>query len=80
MLEPGESEATWDRLERAIIRFAAVTRGGAYKHMDAYVVGVGNKGVGLKIVDCVSSTSGFQQPSLVLGVWSLSSSSPERPY
>ncbi|KAL1408778.1 hypothetical protein Q8F55_005591 [Vanrija albida] len=58
VLEPQEREDTWEKFERAIIRFAAVTRGGGYKHLDAYVRGVGNKGVGLKLVDCMLSDRG----------------------
>ncbi len=41
-------------MEKGIIRFTGVTRGGGYKHLDLFVRGVGNKGVGLRIVDCVS--------------------------
>lgn len=55
ILEPGETEETWDRIEKAIIRFSAVVRGGGYKHGDMFVTGVGNKGIGLGLVDCVSS-------------------------
>ncbi|TXT10770.1 hypothetical protein VHUM_02275 [Vanrija humicola] len=58
ILEPQEREDTWEKFEKAIIRFAAVTRGGGYKHLDAYVRGVGNKGVGLRLVDCMLSDRG----------------------
>jgi hypothetical protein len=50
----GEREETWDKIERAIIRFTAVTRGGGYKHHDMFMKAVGNKGIGLDLVDCVS--------------------------
>lgn len=55
VLEPDEREDTWEKFERALIRFAAITRGGGYKHLELYVRGVGNKGVGLRIVDCVGT-------------------------
>ncbi|EKD02119.1 hypothetical protein A1Q2_03481 [Trichosporon asahii var. asahii CBS 8904] len=58
VLEPDEREDTWEKFERALIRFAAITRGGGYKHLELYVRGVGNKGVGLRIVDCMLSDRG----------------------
>jgi len=50
----GEKEDTWEKLERAVIRFTAITRGGGYKHLAQYVEGVGRKGVGLQVAACVS--------------------------
>lgn len=61
-MEPEEREDTWEKFEKAIIRFAGITRGGGYKQMDIFVRGVGNKGVGLRIVDCVRLT-------LIYGRW-----------
>jgi hypothetical protein len=52
-LDLGEKEDTWEKLERALIRFAGVTRGGGYKHGPMFVEGVGRQGNGLKIVACV---------------------------
>ncbi|WWC71733.1 uncharacterized protein I206_105691 [Kwoniella pini CBS 10737] len=57
-LEPEEKEDTWEKFERAIIRFAAVTRGGGYKHTEQYVEGVGRSGVGKKLVKCMLSDRG----------------------
>jgi len=54
IIEPGETEDSWDKMERAIIRFTAVVKGGGYKHHDVFIKAVGNKGIGLKLVDCVS--------------------------
>jgi hypothetical protein len=53
-LTPEETEDTWQKFEKALLRFAAVTRGGAHKHVDVYLQGVGIKGLGDKIVRCVS--------------------------
>ncbi|GMK58439.1 hypothetical protein CspeluHIS016_0504710 [Cutaneotrichosporon spelunceum] len=58
VLEPPEREDTWEKMEKGIIRFTGVTRGGGYKHADLFVRGVGNKGVGLRIVDCMMSDRG----------------------
>ncbi|WWC90878.1 uncharacterized protein L201_005815 [Kwoniella dendrophila CBS 6074] len=57
-LEPEEKEDTWEKFERAIIRFSAVTRGGAYKHTDQYVEGIGRGGIGKKLVKCMLSDRG----------------------
>ena len=54
VLDLGEREDTWEKMERAIIRFAAITRGGGYKLLPLYVEGVGRKGVGLQLAACVS--------------------------
>ena len=54
-LAPEETEDTWGKFEKALLRFAAVTRGGGYRHTDVYMQGVGIKGLGDKIVRCVSS-------------------------
>lgn len=53
VLDPGETEENWDKMEKAIIRFTAVVRGGAYKHHDLFMMGVG-KVNGHKISSCVS--------------------------
>ncbi|KAL7423510.1 hypothetical protein Q5752_001090 [Cryptotrichosporon argae] len=58
VLEPPEKEETWEKFERVLIRLAGITRGGGYKHVDVYVRGVGPKGVGLKIVNCMLSDRG----------------------
>lgn len=52
-LEGQEREDTWERFERGILRFAAVTRGGAHKFVAVYVEGIGVKGLGPKVVECV---------------------------
>ncbi|KAK8854943.1 hypothetical protein IAR55_003682 [Kwoniella newhampshirensis] len=57
-LEPEEKEDTWEKFEKAIIRFAAVTRGGGYKHLEMYIEGVGRKGVGPKLAKCMLSDRG----------------------
>ncbi|BEI79912.1 hypothetical protein CcaverHIS002_0104410 [Cutaneotrichosporon cavernicola] len=57
-LGPPEREDTWEKMEKGIIRFTGVSRGGGYKHIDLFVRGVGNKGVGLRIVDCMMSDRG----------------------
>ena len=57
ILALGEKEETWEKLERALIRFAGVTRGGGYKHVAMYVEGIGRKGVGHAITACVSGDS-----------------------
>jgi hypothetical protein len=54
VLGPEETEDTWGKFERALLRFSAVTRGGGFKHLDVYVPGVGIQGLGDKIVRCVS--------------------------
>jgi hypothetical protein len=41
-------------MEKAVIRFAGITRGGGYKHVDVYVAGVGRTGIGSRLVECVS--------------------------
>jgi hypothetical protein len=49
-------------MERGIVRFAGVTRGGGYKHLPLYIEGLGRKGVGMGVAACVSSvdaTVGF---------------------
>jgi hypothetical protein len=56
-LAPEETEDTWQKFEKALLRFAAVTRGGAHKHVDVYLQGVGIKGLGDKIVRCVSESN-----------------------
>jgi hypothetical protein len=56
VLSLGEKEETWDKMERALIRFSGLTRGGAYKHLPLYIDGVGRKGVGLHIAACVSGS------------------------
>jgi hypothetical protein len=53
-LDGQEREDTWERFERGILRFAAVTRGGAHKFVGVYVEGMGVKGLGPKVVECVS--------------------------
>ncbi|XAO25856.1 hypothetical protein I312_104686 [Cryptococcus bacillisporus CA1280] len=57
-LEPEEREDTWEKFEKAIIRFTAVTRGGGYQFTESYVEGVGRGGVGSKIVRCMLSDRG----------------------
>nr|XP_031860079.1 uncharacterized protein CI109_004443 [Kwoniella shandongensis]KAA5527151.1 hypothetical protein CI109_004443 [Kwoniella shandongensis] len=57
-LAPEEKEDTWEKFEKAIIRFAAVTRGGGYKHLEMYIEGVGRKGVGPKLAKCMLSDRG----------------------
>ncbi|OCF30647.1 hypothetical protein I316_07695 [Kwoniella heveanensis BCC8398] len=57
-LEPEEKEDTWEKFERAIIRFAAVTRGGGYKMTDMFVEGVGRNGIGAKLAKCMLSDRG----------------------
>ena len=59
VLSLGEKEDTWEKLEKAVIRFAAVTRGGGYKHLAQYVDGVGRKGVGLQLAACVRKLRGL---------------------
>lgn len=54
ILELREQEDTWEKMERAIIRFTGVTRGGGYKHLPVFVDGMGKMGVGLKVGACVS--------------------------
>ncbi len=48
-----EGEDTWEKLERAVIRFAGITRGGGYKFTGVFMEGVGKKGTGLRLVQCV---------------------------
>ncbi|WVQ74733.1 hypothetical protein IAR50_004337 [Cryptococcus sp. DSM 104548] len=57
-LEPAEKEDTWEKFEKAIIRFAAVVRGGGYKFTETFVEGVGRGGVGTKLVRCMLSDRG----------------------
>jgi len=54
IFEQPESEESWDKLERALIRLGSVTRGGGYKHVVVFVEGVGRQGFGPAIVACVS--------------------------
>lgn len=49
-----ETEDTWEKIERAILRFAAVTRGGGAKFGEEYVRIMGGREMGGKIVRCVS--------------------------
>ncbi|RXK38126.1 hypothetical protein M231_04587 [Tremella mesenterica] len=58
VLDLGEKEDTWEKMERAIIRFACVTRGGGYKHLTVFVDGLGRKGLGLKLAACMLSDRG----------------------
>lgn len=55
-LEGEEREDTWERFERGLLRFAAVTRGGGYRFGAVFVEGMGVKGLGGRVVECVSST------------------------
>lgn len=54
VLELREQEDTWEKMERGIIRFTGVTKGGGYKHLPLFIEGVGKMGVGLKVGQCVS--------------------------
>ena len=54
VLELGEREDTWEKMERALIRFAGITRGGGYKHLPLFTDGIGRSGLGLAITACVS--------------------------
>ncbi|ORY35360.1 clasp N terminal-domain-containing protein [Naematelia encephala] len=58
ILALGEREDTWEKLEKAVIRFAGVTRGGGYKHLALYVEGVGRTGVGMNVAACMLSDRG----------------------
>ncbi|KAK4686217.1 hypothetical protein P7C73_g3911, partial [Tremellales sp. Uapishka_1] len=58
VLEPAEKEDTWEKFERAIVRFAGITRGGGYKYTEVYLEGVGRNGVGPRLVDCMLSDRG----------------------
>lgn len=49
----GEREETWDKMEKALIRFAGVTRGGGYKHLPLFTDGIGRKGCASKVAECV---------------------------
>lgn len=53
-LEGEEREDTWERFERGLLKFAAVTRGGGYRFGGVYVEGVGVKGCGARVIECVS--------------------------
>lgn len=53
-LEGEEKEETWERFERGLARFAAVTRGGGYRFGPVFVEGMGVKGLGGRVVECVS--------------------------
>jgi hypothetical protein len=53
-LEGEEREDTWERFERGLLRFAAVTRGGGYRFGAVFVEGMGVKGLGGRVVECVS--------------------------
>ena len=50
-----EKEDTWEKLEYALLRFAAITRGGGYKVLPLYVEALGRGGSGTQIVACVST-------------------------
>jgi hypothetical protein len=54
ILALGEKEETWDKMEKALIRFAGVTRGGGYKHLPLFTDGIGRKGCASKVAECVS--------------------------
>jgi hypothetical protein len=54
ILALGEREETWEKMEKALIRFAGVTRGGGYKHLPLYTDGLGRKGVGPQVATYVS--------------------------
>jgi hypothetical protein len=41
-------------MEKALIRFAGVTRGGGYKHLPLFIEGMGRKGCASKVAECVS--------------------------
>jgi hypothetical protein len=41
-------------MERALLRFAGITRGGGYKLLPLYTDGIGRSGMGLAITACVS--------------------------
>ena len=69
IFEKPESEESWDKLERALIRLGAVTRGGGYKHVAVFVEGVGRQGFGPAIVACVRRVV-LPRPSCVRGVMS----------
>lgn len=58
-LAPEEREDTWEKMERAILRFAAITRGGAYKLGEPYIKSLGAKANGTKLVSCVSHLLSF---------------------
>ncbi|WVQ81703.1 hypothetical protein IAT38_003828 [Cryptococcus sp. DSM 104549] len=58
VLAPEEKEDTWEKFEKAVIRFSAVVRGGGYKHIDVFVEGLGRGGVGAKLVKCMLSDRG----------------------
>ena len=62
VLEVGEREDTWEKQERAIIRFTAVTRGGGYKHLPLFVDGVGRKGAGMGLATCVGDVPSTVAP------------------
>jgi hypothetical protein len=53
ILALGEKEETWDKMEKALIRFAGVTRGGGYKHLPLFTDGIGRKGCASKVAECV---------------------------
>ncbi|KAJ9101103.1 hypothetical protein QFC21_003321 [Naganishia friedmannii] len=57
-LEGAEKEETWERFERGILRFAAVTRGGGHKFTEVYIEGMGVKGLGPRVVECMLSDRG----------------------
>lgn len=57
-IAPDETEDNWEKMERAILRFAGITRGGAYKLGAVYVEAVGSKGQGPKLVACMLSDRG----------------------
>lgn len=59
-MEPGETEESWDKIERGLLRLAAIVRGGGYKHTDVFVRGMGNKGIGFRVADCVSRHTGLR--------------------
>jgi hypothetical protein len=58
-------EETWDKMEKALIRFAGVTRGGGYKHLPLFTDGIGRKGCASKVAECVCPS----RPRKALGCW-----------
>jgi hypothetical protein len=65
ILALGEKEETWDKMEKALIRFAGVTRGGGYKHLPLFTDGIGRKGCASKVAECVCPS----RPRKALGCW-----------
>jgi hypothetical protein len=52
-LDLGEGEHTWEKVDRGIVRFTAVVKGGGYKHAN-FVEGVGKHHAGLQLASYVS--------------------------